>query len=162
MTDELKKIFFSPEISNVFNNYNWIINLDEKSKLHSYFIGEIADYYLNIYNDEDKIYFQFTFDIEIPKNLLHELYMLINIANQNSKDGFFIFDIKSQKIKFNLILYCSLSIKEATLKNFLKSKLGFIKDLFHNFILGVHYLVYGEKIEVASFELLFLSSEGCA
>ena len=68
MTDELKKIIFSPQISKVFSEHNWIINTDSKSKFHSYFVGDIADYYLNVYNDNDKIYFQFTLDIEIPNN----------------------------------------------------------------------------------------------
>ena len=49
MTDELKKLNFSPKISNVFNSYNWIINIDSKKMFHSYFVDEIADFYLNIY-----------------------------------------------------------------------------------------------------------------
>ena len=67
MTDELKKIIFSPQITNVFNEHNWIINTGSRNKFYSYFVGEIADYYLNIYNDKNKIYFQFTLDLEIPK-----------------------------------------------------------------------------------------------
>ena len=83
MTDELKKIIFSPQILNVFRELNWIINKDTKKKFYSYFIGEIANYYLNVNNDKDKIYLQFTLDIEIPKNIINELMILINIANQN-------------------------------------------------------------------------------
>ena len=71
MTDELKKIIFSPQISNVFYEHNWIINIDSKNKFHSYFVGEIADYYLNIFNDNDKIYFQFTLEIDIPKRKIN-------------------------------------------------------------------------------------------
>ena len=33
MTDELKKIIFSPQISKVFSEYNWVINTDSKSKV---------------------------------------------------------------------------------------------------------------------------------
>ena len=55
MTNELKKIIFSPKISDVFREHNWIINTDAKSKFYSYFFGEIADYYLNIYHYNDKI-----------------------------------------------------------------------------------------------------------
>ena len=50
MTDELKKIIFSPQISNVFRELNWIINIDTKKNFYSYFIGEIADYYLEVDN----------------------------------------------------------------------------------------------------------------
>ena len=46
--------------------------------------------------------------------------------------------------------------------DFLKIKLDFTTSLFHNFVFGVHNLVYGEKIETAFLELLFLKNEGCA
>ena len=52
MTDELKKIIFSPQISKVFSEHNWVINTDPKSMFHFYFVGDIADYYLNIYHDK--------------------------------------------------------------------------------------------------------------
>ena len=160
MTDELKKIIFSPRISYIFNSYNWIINIDSKNKFHSYFVGEIADYYLKIYNDKDKIYFQFTLDIEIPKNMTNELLMLINIANQNLKEGFFVLDFKLWKIKYNLVSPYYLRIEEKPLQDFLKIKLDLTKSLFHNFVSGIHNLVYGEKIKSASLELLFLNYEG--
>ena len=101
MTDELKKIIFSPKILNIFSEHNWIINTDSKNKFHSYFIGEIADHYLNIYNDKDKIYFQFTLDLEIPNTITNELLMLINIANQNSKRDFLF--LTSNFGKLNII-----------------------------------------------------------
>ena len=126
------------------------------------FFGEIANYYLNIYNDKNKIYFQFTFDLEIPNNITNELLMLINIANQNSKEGFFVFDFKFCKIKYNLISPFSLTIGERFLHDFLKIKLDVTQNLLHNFVSGIHNLVYGEKIESASLELLFLKNEGCA
>ena len=85
MTDELKKIIFSPQISKVFSEHNWVINTDPKSKFHSYFFGDIADYYLNVDYHNGKIYLQFTLDIDIPDNKINEILMLINIANQNSK-----------------------------------------------------------------------------
>ena len=161
MTDELKKIIFSPQVSKVFSENNWVINTDSKSKFHSYFVGDIADYYLDVYHDNDKIYLQFTLDLEIP-NKINELLILINIANQNSKEGFFVFDFKLYKIKYNLISLYSIKTEEGFIDDFLKIKLDFIKSLFHNFVSGVHNLVYGEKIETASLELLFLNNVGCA
>ena len=162
MTDELKKIIFSPRITKVLNEHNWVINTDSKSKFHSYFVGDIADYYLNVQHDDGKIYLKFALDIEIPKNKLNELLILINIANQNSKEGFFVFDFKFWKINFNLISPYYIKTEESSLDNFLKIKLDFTKSLFHNFVCGVHNLFYGEKIETASLELLFLNNEGCA
>ena len=162
MTDELKKIIFSPQISKVFCEHNWVINTDLKGKFHSYFVGDIADYYLEVHHDNGKMYLQFTLDIEIPNNKINELLIIINIANQNLKEGFFIFDFKLCKINFNLILPYSIKTEQSNLDDFLKIKLNFTKSLFHNFVSGVHNLFYGEKIESASLELLFLNNEGCA
>jgi len=162
MEDESKKIIFSPQISKIFFDQNWIINTDPKGKFHSYFVGDIADYYLNVYNDNNKIYLQFTLDIEIPNNKINELLILINIANQNSKEGFFVFNFKLHKIKYNLISLYSIKTKGRSIHDLLKIKLDFTKSLFHNFVSGVHNLVYAEKIDTASLELLFLNNEGCA
>ena len=146
----------------IFKNYNWVINEDTNNKYHSFFVGEIADYYLNIFNNKDKIYFQFTLNMEIPNSKLNELLILINVANQNSEEGFFVFDFNVRKIKYNLISSDLLIIEEKILQDFLKIKLALTRSLFHNFVSGVHNLVYGEKIESASIELLFLNNEGCA
>ena len=162
MTDELKKIIFSPKISNVFRELNWLINIDTKQKFHSYFIGEIADYYLNVNNDKDKIYLQFTLDIEIPNNIINELLLLINIANQNSKEGFLVFDFKSFEIRYNSILPYTLKTDDTYVYNFLKINLNLINSLFNNLVFGIHNLVYGEKIESTSLELLFMHNKGCA
>ena len=162
MTDELKKIIFSPQISKVFCEHNWVINTQSKGKFHSYFVGDIADYYLNVYHNNDKICLQFTLDLEIPNDKINELLIFINIANQNSNEGFFVFDSQFCKIKYNLISLYSIKTKESSLDDFLKIKLNFTKSLFHNFVFGVHNLVYGEKIETDFLELLFLKNEGCA
>ena len=162
MTEELKKIIFSPQITNVFNEHNWIINTGSRNKFYSYFAGEIADYYLSIYNDKNKIYFQFTLDLEIPNNITNDLLVLINIANQNSKEGFFVFDSKVWKIKYNLISPYYLKTKKTYLHHFLNINLDFTKSLFHNLVYGIHNLVYGENIESASLELLFMNNKGYA
>ena len=162
MTDELKKIIFSPQISNVFREHKWIINIDSESNFHSYFVGEIADYYLNVYHDKDKIYLQFTLDLEIPNNIINELLVLINIANENSQEGFFVFDYRLCKIKFNLISPYFIDTKETYFNDFLKINLALTKSLFHNLASGIHNLVYGEKIESNSLELLFMNTKGCA
>ena len=124
--------------------------------------GTSGPYYLNVYHGNGKIYLQFTLDLEIPNNKIKELLILINTANQNSKEGFFVFDFKLCKINFNLISPYSVKTEESSLDDFLKIKLDFTKSLFHNFVSGVHNLFYGEKIESASLELLFLNNEGCA
>ena len=162
MTDELKKLIFSPRISKVFSEHNWVINTDSKNKFHSYFVGDVADYYLNVQHYNGKIYLQFALDIEIPKNKLNDLLILINIANQNSKEGFFVFDFKLCKINFNLISPYSIKTEEISLDDFFKINLDFTNSLFHNFVSGVHNLFYGDKIETASLELLFLNNKGCA
>ena len=162
MTDELKKIMFSPQISNVFRELNWIINIDTKKKFHSYFTGEIADYYLEVNNYKDKIYLQFTLDIEISEDIINEILILINIANQHLKEGFLVFDFKSCRIRYNLILPYILKIEDTYLHDFLKINLDLTNSLFHNLVFGIHNLVYGEKIESTSLELLFMHNKGCA
>ena len=162
MIDELKKINFSPQVSKVFCEHNWVINTDSKSKFHCYFFGDIADYYLNVYHGNGKIYLQFTLDLGIPSDKINEILILINTANQNSKEGFFVFDFKFCKIKYNLISLYSINTEENSLVDFFKIKLDFTKSLFHNFVSGVHNLVYGEKFESASLELLFMNNKGCA
>ena len=162
MTDELKKIIFSPQVSKVFCEYDWVVNTDPKNKYHYYFVGDIADYYLNVYHDNGKICLEFTLDLEIPNNKINELLILINIANQNTKEGFFVFDFKFCKVKYNLMSLHPVETEESSLDDFLKIKFIFIKSLFHNFVSGVHNLIYGEKIESASLELLFLNNEGYA
>ena len=159
MTDELKKINFSQQISKVFYEHNWVVNTDSKSKFHSYFVGDIADYYLNVYHGNGKLYLEFTLDLGIPNDKINELLILINIANQNSKEGFFVFDFKFCKIKYNLISLYSIKTEESSLDEFFKIKLDFIKSLFHIFVFGVHNLVYGEKFEIASLELLFMNNK---
>ena len=162
MTEELKKIIFSPQILDVFHKNDWIINNNPENNYNYYFFGEIADYYLNIFYNKDKIYFQFTLNLEIPNQKLNDLLILINIANQNSEEGFFVFDFKVNKIKYNLISSDIVIIEGNNLQNFLKIKLSLTQSLFQNFVSGVHNLVYGEKIDCTSLELLFLNNEGCA
>ena len=162
MTEELKKIIFSPQILDVFYRNDWMINNNPKYNYNYYFFGEIADYYLNIFYNKDKIYFQFTLNLEIPNKKLNDLLILINIANQNSEEGFFVFDFKANKIKYNLISSDIVIIEGNNLQNFLKIKLSLTQSLFQNFVSGVHNLVYGEKIDFASLELLFLNNEGYA
>ena len=162
MTDELKKIIFSPQISKVFRDHNWVINTDSKSEFHSCFFGDIADYYLDVDDDNDKIYLQFTLDIEIPDNKINELLILINIANKNLKEGFFVFDFKFCKIKYNLISPYFQKIDNINFQEFFKNNLDLTKSLFQNLVSCIHNLIYGEKFESASLELLFMNNKGCA
>ena len=82
MTEELKKIIFSPHITNIFTEHNWNINTDTKNKFYFYFVGEIADYYLNIYNDKNKIYLG---------NKINNLWLRCNsrLAEMQNKEYFF-------------------------------------------------------------------------
>lgn len=162
MTEDLKKIIFSPKTSNIFNEHDWIINNDPKKKYNFSFVGDLANYYMNIFNYNDKVHFRFTLDLDISNIELDHLLILINVANQNADEGFFVFDFKVRKIKYNLISSDLLIIEERNLQDFLKIKLDLTKSLLHNFVSGVHNLVYGEQIEVGSLELLFLNNEGCA
>ena len=162
MTEDLKKIIFSQKTSNIFNEHNWIISNDPKKMYNFSFVGDLASYYMNIFNCNDKVHFQFTLDLDISNIELDHLLILINVANQNADEGFFVFDFKVRKIKYNLISSDLLIIEERNLQDFLKIKLDLTKSLLHNFVSGVHNIVYGEQIEVGSLELLFLNNKGSA
>ena len=162
MTKEFKNIIFSTQVCNVLQKYSWNVNLRPESDYHSFFIGEIADYYLNIYINDNKLIFEFTLDMEIPKSKLNEVMRFVNFANQKSKEGYFVFNHKVKKIKYKLIKCFSSKIDKNILKDYLKINLNLTNLLFHNFMSGIHNLIYGEKLEDPSLELLFLNCEGCA
>ena len=162
MTNEFKNILYSSQISNMLQKFNWEINLDPKKNYHSYYFGEIADYYLNITSNDNKICFEFTLDIEIPKIILDDILKYINFVNQKSEEGFFVFDLNVKKIKYKIIrCFCS-EIDKNNFQNYLRINLYLTNLLFHNFISGVHNLIYGEKIEDIFLDLLFLNAEGNA
>ena len=163
MTENLKSIIFSEDISNIFLKYSWFQN---QSNTHNYdfcFKGEVADYYLNLNVSDKLINFVYILDFQLPENKTYDLYEIINYINKISQNGYFFYDFLDKKIKFKTIQ--TFSEKKPTkncLKYFFDYNLSQTNELFHKFALAIHNLVYGERMEQNVFELLFLNIKGNA
>ena len=99
MTDQLKNLFFAIDLSNIFQKYHWHMLLNSDEKYHFNYRGEIADYYLMLCYNNNTIKFNYTLDIEIPKDKINDLLMLINFVNQKNQDGFFVFDFEVAQVE---------------------------------------------------------------
>jgi hypothetical protein len=163
MTQNLKSIIFSEEISNIFLKYSWFEN---RSNMHNYdfcFKGEIADYYLKLNVSDKLINFVYILDFQLPENKTYDLYEIINYINKISQNGYFFYDFLDKKIKFKTIQ--TFSEKKPTkncLTYFCDYNLSQTNQLFHKFALAIHNLIYGERMKENAFELLFLNIEGNA
>ena len=164
MTENLKSIIFSEDISNIFYKYSWFQN---QSNTHNYdfcFKGEVADYYLNLNVSDKLINFVYILDFQLPESKTYDLYEIINYINKISQNGYFFYDFLDKKIKFKTIQTFFLEKKPT--KNYLiyfcEYNLSQTNQLFHKFALAIHNLIYGERMEENVFELLFLNIEGNA
>mgnify|MGYP001398654486 CR=1 FL=1 len=162
MTNELDNIFFTTELSNIFKKHDWHILLNSEKNYHFNYRGEIADYYLMLSYNNNTIKFNYTLDIEVPKDKINDLLMLINFVNQKNQDGFFVFDFEVNKVKFYFNKQCFLKLKKKILEDVIEENLNRTNSLFRNFALAIHNLAYSEKIDPISFQLMFLKIEGCA
>ena len=92
MTNELENIFFTTELSNIFQKHDWHMLSNSEKNYHFNYRGEIADYYLMLSYNNNTIKFNYTLDLDVPRDKLNDLLMLINFVNQKSKGGFFVYD----------------------------------------------------------------------
>jgi len=163
MTENLKSIIFSEDISNIFLKYSWFQN---QSTTHNYdfcFKGEVADYYLNLNVSDKLINFVYILDFQLPEDKTYYLYEIINYINKISQNGYFFYDFLDKKMKFKSIqIFSEKKPTKNTLKHFFDDNLSQTNGLFHKFALAIHNLVYGERMEQNVFELLFLNIQGNA
>ena len=162
MTDQLKNLFFAIDLSNIFQKHHWHMLLNSDEKYHFNYRGEIADYYLMLSYNNNTIKFNYTLDIEVPKDKINDLLMLINFVNQKNQDGFFVFDFEVNKVKFYFNKQCFLKLKKKILEDVIEENLNITNYLFRDFALAIHNLVYSEKIDQSLFQLMFLKIEGHA
>ena len=162
MTNELKDIFFTTELSNIFQKHDWYMLSNSEKNYHFNYRGEIADYYLMLSYNNNTIKFNYTLDIEVPKDKINDLLMLINFVNQKNQDGFFVFDLEVNKVKFYFKKQYFLKLKNKIIEDVIEENLNITNYLFRDFALAIHNLVYSEKIDQSSFQLMFLKIEGCA
>src|SRR6056300_1220072 len=144
MTQNLKSIIFSEDISNIFLKYSWFQN---QSNMHNYdfcFKGEIADYYLKLNVSDKLINFVYILDFQLPENKTYDLYEIINYINKTIQTF-----SEKKPTKNRLIYFCDYNLSQTN-------------QLFHKFSLAIHNLIYGERMKENGFELLFLNIEGNA
>ena len=162
MTDELKNIFFTPKLYNIFQKHNWSISSNSEKNYHFNYQGEIADYYLIVSHNYNYIQFDYTLDIEVPRNKINELQKFINFENQKTQTGFFIYDLEVDKVKFHIIKQYFVKLKNKTLEDVIEENLNLTNYLFRNFTLATHNLIYAEKTDQNYIELMFMEVKGYA
>jgi len=162
MEDNLKKKFASQELNNIFEKNSWKISPSDNDSYYFNYRGEIADYYLNISFKSEIIIFEYVLDLEFPNDKIFDLLILINFINQKSTDGYFIFELDSNIIKYKVTKCCANNLTSEFLAEFFETNLNFTKQLFHDFSLYLHNLIYNEKNSQDLMELMFLNIEGHA
>ena len=162
MTDEMKNIFFSPKFYNIFQKHDWVILSSFENNYHFNYQGEIADYYLMVYNNYDSIKFDYTLDIEVPKDKINELLKLMNFINQNTQNGCFIYDLEANNIKFYVNQQYPVKLKNMIIEDVIEENLNITNYLFRYFTLATHNLIYAEKIDQSYIELMFMEIKGHA
>ena len=155
-------MLFTTELSNIFQKHDWHMLSNSEKNYHFNYRGEIADYYLMLSYNNNTIKFNYTLDLDVPKDKLNDLLMLINFVNQKSKDGFFVYDLEVNEVKFYFNKQYFLKLKKKILEDVIEENLNRTNSLFRNFALAIHNLAYSEKIDPISFQLMFLKIEGCA
>ena len=162
MTEELKNIFFTPKLSNIFKKHHWSISLNSDKNYHFNYQVEIADYYLIVSYNYNYIQFDYTLDIEVPRDKINELQKLINFVNQKTKNGFFIYDLEADKVKFHIIKKYFGKLINKIIEDVIEENLNLTNYLFRNFTLATHNLIFAEKTDQNYIELMFMEVEGCA
>ena len=162
MTKNLKNIFVSQGIYNIFEKYNWKIYSNTNDNYDFNYKGEIADYYLNISLKSQTIIFEYVLDVEFPKDKIYDLFVLINFINEKSIGGYFTFNLDFNIIKFKVSKNCDGILTKEFILEFIETNLSFTHELFRNFTLYLHNLVHNEKTSQDLMELMFLNIEGHA
>ena len=162
MEDSLKNFFISQELHNIFEKNSWKVNFNHNDGYYFNYSAEIADYYLNISFNSQIIIFEYVLDLEFPKDKVYDLLILINFINQKSIDGYFTFELDSNIIKYKVTKCCANNLTSQFLAEFFETNLNFTKQLFHDFSLYLHNLIYNEKNSQDLMELMFLNIEGHA
>ena len=162
MENSLDNFFTSRELYNIFEKNSWKISPGNNDGYYFNYRGEIADYYLNISFKNQIVIFEYVLDLEFPNEKIFDLLILINFINQKSTGGYFIFEIDSNIIKYKVTKCCPNNLTSQFLAEFFEINLNFAKQLFHDFSLYLHNLIYNEKNSQDLMELMFLNIEGHA
>ena len=162
MIKNFNNIIISEEILNVFQKHRWKREAKSKFNYTYNYKGDIADYYLNLSHKEKKINFEYILDLQVPKNKIHDFFILVNVINERSVDGYFTFNLKDNIIKYHFSKHYLDNITYEILLDLIDSNLKLTYYLFHNFTLFVHNLAYSETSSQELVELMLLKTKGNA
>ncbi|MDC1356443.1 hypothetical protein N8310_02520 [Pseudomonadota bacterium] len=162
MIKNFNNIIISEEILNVFQKHRWKREAKSKFNYTYNYKGDIADYYLNVSHKEKKINFEYILDLQVPKNKIHDFFILVNVINERSVDGYFTFNLKDNIIKYHFSKHYLDNITYEILLDLIDSNLKLTYYLFHNFTLFVHNLAYSETSSQELVELMLLKTKGNA
>ena len=162
MIKNFNNIIVSEKILSVFQKYSWKRQSKSKFNCAYNYKGDIADYYLNISHKEKKINFEYILDLEFPKNKIYDFFILINVINEKSEDGYFTFNLKDNIIKYHFSKQYVGNLTYQILLDLIDSNLKLTYYLFHNFTLFVHNLAYSETSSQELVELMLLKTRGNA
>ena len=162
MIKNFNNIIVSEKILSVFQKYSWKRQSKSKFNCAYNYKGDIADYYLNISHKEKKINFEYILDLEFPKNKIYDFFILINVINEKSADGYFTFNLKDNIIKYHFSKHYFENLTHEILLDLIDSNLELTSSLFRNFTLLVHNLAYSEIYSQEFVELIFLKAKGNA
>ena len=162
MIKKFNNIIISEEILNVFQKHRWKREAKSKFNYTYNYKGDIADYYLNLSHKEKKINFEYILDLQVPKNKIHDFFILVNVINERSVDGYFTFNLKDNIIKYHFSKHYLDNITYEILLDLIDSNLKLTYYLFHNFTLFVHNLAYSETSSQELVELMLLKTKGNA
>ena len=162
MIENFHNIIASEEILNIFQKHSWKRQTKSKFNYDYNYKGDIADYYLNISYKEKKLNFVYILDVEVPENKIYDFFILINLINEKSGDGYFTFNLKDNIIKYHFSKHYFYNLTYEILLDLIDSNLDLTRDLFRNFTLFVHNLAYSETSSQEIIELMFIKTKGNA
>ena len=162
MTYELNNNFFTHKLSKIFQKHHWYNFSNVVEKYHFNYKGEIADYYLTVNYNYSILEFDYTLDIDVPKDKINDLLILISYVNKKKRDGFFIYDRRVNKVKFHINRLYPIKLKNLIIEDIIEDNVNITNSLFYNFTLATHNLIYAEKQDQSYFELMFMEIKGHA
>ena len=162
MIDDFNNTIVSDEIYNILQKYNWKKFLKSKENFVFNRNGEIADYYLNISYEKERLYFDCILDMEFPEKRIYDLYKLINYINEKSNDGYFTLDLENKIIKYKNSIFFPNNLSNKCLCNLMDCSLNIADELVQNFTLSIHKLIYSETTVEELTGLMFVKVLGHA
>ena len=100
--------------------------------------------------------------MDFPQTIIFDIYKLINKINDNSYDGYFIYDEQKNLIKYKDSVIFANKFSNTSLYEILDFNLGVVDELVECFTLSIHKLIYTETTVEEISQLMFAKALGHA